>query len=140
MKRTFLCMTVLFYLSSCQFINNDKLDDNNFQFLESLDLLKKNEEIVWFDSQLTIKTSGNFLSNKRIAGYCFDKYHPESSFKEFAYLNEIENIKLINNSKSISYSSYIEVIKKNGQAFKVYIDKDSTTVESYYNQTLKILK
>ncbi|MDC8005145.1 hypothetical protein POV27_13875 [Aureisphaera galaxeae] len=125
-------------LSSCNFDNQSNLDESDLSYLKDLDLLEKGEELIWFDSQLTLKKGGNFLSDKRMAAYFLGGHEPDN-FKEHALLNEIDSIKLHNKAMSITYASYIKVFKKGGETFKVYIDKDSLTVENYYNRALKAL-
>lgn len=140
MKTFFIILVCLLSFESCQFINNDYLNSKDINFIKSLGLLNDDEKIIWFDSQLSVRTSGNFLTDKRIASYVFDKYHPDNNYIEYAYLDEIDSIKLINNSNSLSYASFIKVYKKTGKNFNVYIDKDSLRNKEYYNQVLKMLE
>ena len=122
----------------CNFIERNNLDESNKNYIEDLGLLEKAEKIIWFDSQLSLKKSGSFLSNKRLASY-FLAGSEKDNFKEYAYLEEIDSIRLSDRYESISYSSFIEVFKKDGKSFKVYIDQDSSIVREYYNKTLKML-
>jgi hypothetical protein len=139
MKFLLRILIIFCLLSSCNFLQRNNLDDNDLLYIKNLGLLDESEDVLWFDSQLSIKKSGNFLSNKRMASYFLGE-NEQNNFKKSAYLNEIDSIKLFNNSGSISYSSYIQVFKKGEEPFKVYIDKDSSKVEEYYNQALKMLK
>lgn len=138
MKKILFTLIGIVILNSCQFINDDKLTNDDINYIKKLDLLDEDEKIIWFDSQLTIKSSGNFLTNKRIASYWIDKYHKEKSHSTFTLLKDIDSIKLKNLSNSLTYSSYIEVFKQD-ESFKVYIGQDSIKVEEYYREVLKLI-
>ncbi len=133
-------LLISLFISSCNLIqNNDKLNQSDLIYLENLGLLTKGENVIWFDSQLDKKTSGNFLTNKRIASYWIDKYDKNKSFKHFLMLEDIDSLLLKDLSKSTSHSSYIEIYSK-GKNIKVYIDKDSTVLSNYFNKVRGAIK
>ncbi|XLS30027.1 hypothetical protein ACJD0Z_04200 [Flavobacteriaceae bacterium M23B6Z8] len=138
MKKILLKLTCAIILSGCHFTNSDKLTNNDINYIKKLNLLDADERIVWFDSQLTVKSSGNFLTNKRIASYWIDKYNKERSYLTFALLKDIDSVKLKDLSNSITYSSHIEVFKGN-ESFRVYIGQDTLKVKEYYRETLKLI-
>tara|TARA_B100000678_G_scaffold121982_1_gene102042 strand:- start:541 stop:963 length:423 start_codon:yes stop_codon:yes gene_type:complete len=139
MKFSFKTVLLLCLLTSCSFLQRNDLSEEDISYMEGLGLLDKSEQIIWFDSQLSVKKSGNFLSDKRLASY-FLGGNEQDNFKQSAYLNEIDSINLSNKSETVTYSSYIEVFKKDGEVFKVYIDKDSTEVGAYFKKALKMLE
>lgn len=137
MKKIYIRFLALIFFS-CNSINRNDFNESDINYIKGLGLLEDTEEIIWFDTQLSLKKSGNFLSSKRLAAY-FLVGNEQEKYREFAYLNEIDSISLIDKSKSITYSSFIEVYKKNGEIFNVYIDQDSLIIKEYYNKALKML-
>ncbi len=138
MKKNIIFFLFVLLSMNCNFIERNDLSESDKNYIKGLGLIDDKEEIIWFDSQLSLKKSGNFLSNKRLASY-FLAGSEQDNFKEYAYLKEIDSIRLSDKSESISYSSFIEVFKKDGKNFKVYIDQDSIKVMEYYNNTIKML-
>lgn len=137
-----ICFFLLFclFLSSCKlFQDNDNLNNSDLVYLESLGLLSENEYIIWFDSQLDKKTSGNFLTNKKVASYWIDSYDKHKSFIHFFILEDIDSLQLFDLSKSASMASYIEVYSK-GESINLYIDKDSAILNRYLKEIQTAMK
>lgn len=135
--RIFLLLIFCLILDSCTLIqDNDKLNNSDLVHLENLGLLSENERVIWFDSQLDKMTSGNFLTNKRVASYWIDNYDNNKSFIHFFILEDIDSLQLFDLSKSASKASYIEVYSK-GKCMKLYIDKDSVVLDAYLKEIKK---
>lgn len=133
MKISFLLLFCLLY-SSCHLIkDNDNLDNSDLGYLEELGLFSKNEKIIWFESQLDKKTSGNFLTDKKVASYWIDNYDSSKSYKHFFLLEDIDSLQLFDLSKSATMASYIKVYS-NGKSMKLYIDKDSAVLNNYLKE------
>jgi hypothetical protein len=130
MKFLFFIFAFLFLFSCDLFRDHDKVENIDVSYLESLGLFSEGEKLIWFDSQLTQKLSGNFLSNKRLASYWIDKQNPESSYQSYIMLEDVDSVYLVDKTRSISYSSHF-VVFSNGDSIKVYVDKDSVTLNKY---------
>jgi hypothetical protein len=133
----YLC---LFLIQSCRYFeNHDKVENIDVSYLESLGLFSEGEKLIWFDSQLTQKLSGNFLSDKRIASYWIDDNYPEKSYQSYFMLENVDSVRLKDKFKSISYASYFEVFS-NGESLKVYVDKDSLSLRKYREEIEKLIR
>lgn len=138
MKSSFFFLASLL-LFSCDYTKDqDKVENVDLSYLESLGLLSKGEKLIWFDSQLTQKESGNFLSDKRIASYWMDQNYPEKSYQSYFLMEVVDSVRLEDKSKSISYASYFEVFS-NGESMKVYVEKESETLQKYMGEIEKLI-
>jgi hypothetical protein len=133
MKTIIIPTIVLMILSSCSLIStNDRLTDKDLEYIGSLGLLDKNEGVQIFSSSMTKKTSGNFVTNKRIAAYWIDK-DKKKSFKNFAYFDDIAKIGSMDLTQAWTYASYLIITKKDSSSFKVYIDGDRKEYSKFVN-------
>jgi hypothetical protein len=130
MKFLIFIFAFLFLFSCDLFLDYDKVENIDLSYLRSLELLSEEEKLIWFDSQLTQKLSGNFLSDKRLASYWIDKHDSENSYQFYLLLEDVDSVHLVDKSKSITYTSYFEVFS-NRESIKVYVDKDSLTLQNY---------
>lgn len=122
-KVTFLIF-IFSSLISCSLIDsNRKLNDSDLRYIENLGLLNKEENVLYFSSSGSIKQSGNFITNKRIASYWIDK-DTSKSYKESAYYSDIIELDSINLTDAWTVNSYLIITKKDNSKFKVYINKD----------------
>lgn len=122
MKKTGILVLLIVNLIGCSLINKDsELTESDLEYIQSLGLIDKNENIIKFSTSMNIKTSGNFITNKRIASYWIDK-DENKSYKDFAYYRDIEIIDSIDNTRAWTYTSYLMITKKDSSKFKVYID------------------
>lgn len=105
------------------------------KFIESLGILEPKEEVQLFennDGSEDVTKSGNFITNKRIAGYWIEDGGKEihSAFFE----NEIDSLSQTDNHTALTYASYLTVYKTDGSSFKVYVDADSTRTFDFFNK------
>ncbi len=139
--RYLVLMPLLLYACHPGISTGKDLSKNDIAFIKSLGLLNEGEEILLFDTQAGykgIKQAGNFITKERIAAYWIDKDRPENNKINAAFYRYIKNLTFTDLSRSLSYSSYIEVEPINGKTFKVYIDGDSTAVWNFYNKASNI--
>lgn len=106
------------------------------EYIKELGLLDDNETIILFDGQSDFKTSGNFFTDKRIASYWIDKRDNNKSSIDFGLYSDIDTILTKDLSRSLSYASYMEVVKHDGETFKVYVDGDSTEVHAFFDRAI----
>ena len=132
----FLISLILISCYNKGIISGSELNQEEIEFIESLNLLEKNEEIIQFDSQLTIEKSGNFYTNKKVASYWISDNSEENKI-DFAYYKDIKSIQIKRKDGSWTYSSYLEIEKKNGEIFKVYVDDEKEENNRFFQQVLQ---
>src|SRR5688572_24142001 len=104
--------------------------------IKGLALLDEGENIILFDRQSDFKTSGNFITDKRLASYWIDKRDETQTSVDFGLYSEIDTILTKDLSRALTYASYLEVVKNDGKTFKVYIDGDSTEVRTFFDRAI----
>jgi len=93
-----------------------------------------------FDSQggiRGIKKNVSFFSNKRMAFYWIDYKDSSKNSISSAFYNEIDTIITVPAYRSLTYSSRLDVSKKNGEVFALCIDFDSITTYKFFNAALE---
>lgn len=105
------------------------------KFIEDLGILDLKEEVQLFennDGSEDVTKSGNFITNKRIAGYWIEDGKKEiySAFFE----NEIDSLSQTDNHTALTYASYLTIYKTDGSSFKVYVDADSARTFEFFNK------
>ena len=113
-----------------------ELSQADRDYIKGLGLLDDNENIILFDGQSDFKTSGNFFSDKRIASYWIDKSNKTRSSVDFGLYSEIDTILTRDLSRSLTYASYMEIVKHDGNTFKAYVDGDSTEVRTFFDRAI----
>ena len=132
MKKTIILILIVTF-TSCGFFNRE-LDQDGIEYIKSLGLLDNDEKIIWYVSLMDVKSSGNFLTNKRISSYWIYDRTKDKNHKYFVYLKDVDSITLKDLSHTITYSSYINVYSK-GKNYKVYLDNDSITTKNFFRKT-----
>ena len=137
MYRTFLFLFSLIVLLSCGADKDEtSLTLNDREYIESLGILKKGEDIQLFESNGGfdgIKQSGNFITSERIASYWIED--TEQTIGS-AFYSEIDSMTLTDLVSKLTYASYITVYKTDGNRFDVYIDADSARTYQFYGHAL----
>jgi hypothetical protein len=132
-------LTITSLLSSCSFNhrNETNLSTEEIEFISSLDLLDEDEKIEMCESNGGFngyKQSGNFITNKRLAGYWIADDSEEINFAKYSDIDSIVEVDLISKP---TYASYLEIYKDDGTIFKVYVDADSTRTYTFFNQAME---
>ena len=128
--------------SSCDkdFKTGDNLSKEDKEFILNLGLLDADEDIILFDSQAGgfdgLKTSGNFFTDKRIASYWIYNRDTTKTSIDYSFYADIDTIGRYPKFQSLTYASYLEVHRRNGTRFKVYVDADSARTWYFFNRTL----
>ena len=118
---------------------DNRLNKKEIQYIKKLGLLNDQEHIIYFNSQgslFSIKSSGNFISNKRLATYWIDNHDKNKNTIDFAFYEDIDTIKCVENYRSLTYASYLLVKKKNQQEIKIYVDADSNLTWKFFNKAI----
>lgn len=110
------------------------LSTDEIEYIYKLGLLEENENIILFDGQSDFRTSGNFVSDKRIAAYWIDKRDKTKSSVNFGFYSEIDTILTKDMSRTLTYASYLKVVMRDGRSFKVYTDGDSAEVWTFFDR------
>ena len=128
---------MLYALSSCQsgIQKGISISRNHINYIRSLGLLSGNENIILFDSQYKIRVSGNFFTNRRIAAYWTDEDDPAKSYINYALYQGIDSIKM-HYVKALTYVSYLEVFKSDGEKFRVFVEADSVETKYFFDTAI----
>jgi hypothetical protein len=116
--------------------NGTELSQADRDYIKGLGLLDDNENIFLFSGQSDFKTSGNFFSDKRIASYWIDKRDKTKSSADFVLYSEIDTILTMDLSRTLTYASYMQVVKHDGKTLMVYVDGDSTEVRTFFERAI----
>jgi hypothetical protein len=110
-------------------------------FVMSLGILEDTEKIIMFDSQgggfNPVLTSGNFFTDRRIASYWIDDRNKDKSEVHSAFYSEIDTLWRYPKYKSLTLSSYLEVRRRDGSTFNVYVSGDSIETWSFFNRAMR---
>lgn len=131
MKKTGILILLIINLTGCTLItNDDRLSESDLKYISTLGLIDENENILKFSTSMNIKTSGNFITDKRLASYWIDK-DDNKSYKDFAYYPDIIKIDSVDNTNALTYASYLEITKRDSSRFKLYIDGNKEKYHSF---------
>lgn len=123
----FACGTIL---NACTKTKTE-FSESEIKYIKTLGLLEDREVPVLFDTQMDFKTSGNFISDRRIASYWVDKN--DTSVNSALYA-EIDSIVTRDLRHSLTRSSYLIIFTTNRPPFEVYVDGDSIEVWTFFNE------
>ena len=117
------------------------LSNQDKDFIKSLGVLDDKENIILFDSQgggsNGLKTSGNFFTDRRIASYWIDNRDSTRTSIDYAFYTDIDTIWRYPKFKSLTLASYLEVHRRDGTKFKVYVSADSVRTWEFFNKALE---
>lgn len=133
----FLCSSL--FIFSCTSNNENNLTSEDKSYINKVIPFEENEVIELFETNgglKGVKTSGNFITNKRLSTYWVDDNEKNINF---AFYKEIDSIKYVDRRAASTFASYIEVYSQIKGNFKVYIDADSSREMTFYNHALNNL-
>ena len=131
----YLSITVILISCNSGIKNGTELTQSDLNYLEKIGLKSENENIILFDSKLDIETSGNLITDKRLASYWIDKEKNINKIN-FAYYNEIDTLLTKDLSKSLTYASFIKIIKNDKSEFKVHVDDNEKNTNEFFNRAI----
>lgn len=130
-------------ISSCdkKLETGNDLSKDDKEFITNLGILGADENIILFDSQAggfdEPKTSGNFFTDKRIASYWIDKHDTTQTSINYAFYEDIDTMQRYPKFRSLTLASYLEVHRRDGTKFKVYVSSDSVGTWKFFNNALE---
>lgn len=130
-------------LASCdkRLTRGEDLSRQDIEFISSLGVLDKGENVILFDSQgggfKALETSGNFFTDKRIAAYWIDTKDSTKTTIDHAFYGDIDTIRRYPKYKSLTLASCLEVHRRDGTKFKVYVSADSARTWTFFHQALE---
>jgi hypothetical protein len=77
------------------------------------------------------------LRTKELPSYWIDEYDSSKTSVDYAFYADIDTIQRHPKYKSLTLSSYLEVYRRNGTKFKVYVSADSASTWKFFNHALK---
>jgi len=111
------------------------------KFIRELGILDPGENIILFDSQGggldELMTSGNFFTNKRIASYWIDNQDTTKTSINSAFFTDIVTMRRFPMYRSLTCASYVEVSRRDGTKFNVYVDADSMQVINFFDRAFQ---
>lgn len=126
--------------SACSGIQTGaELTDADIAYIKGLGLLDNQEKIIlfethsgWFGGK---RISGNYFTDKRIAGYWIDKSNKKRDINS-AFYNEIDTITTTDLSSSLTMASYLIIKKTDGQEFKVFISPSRSETSLFFSRAI----
>ncbi|MFT4522865.1 MAG: hypothetical protein ACI8ZN_001817 [Bacteroidia bacterium] len=123
-------------LCSCGYLgkNEGNLTEGDLDYINKIIPPGSDEIIELFTSNhgiYTVEKSGNFITNKRLASYWISDEENETSTALYAQIDSIKTVDLVS---TLTYASYIEVFKKDGTVFKVYIDANKVRTKEFFDR------
>ena len=131
----YLSVTVIFISCSGGIKKATELTQSDLNYLEKIGLKNKDEKIILFNSQQDNQISGNLITDKRLASYWID-IEKNISRINFAYYDEIDTLLMKDLTKSMTYASFIKVIKNDKSEFKVYVDDNEKNTNEFFKRAL----
>ena len=137
LKATIKYLIIFISLNSCDggIKSETELTQSDLNYLEKIGLKNEDEKIILFDSQIDNETSGNLITDKRLASYWIDKDKNINKLN-FAYYNEIDTLITKDLSKSLTYASFVKVIKNDKTEFKVYVDDNEKNTKYFFEKAM----
>jgi len=130
-------LTFILLLISCDtgIKKGSELTQTDLNYIKQIGLKDENEKIILFVSQLDNQTSGNLITDKRLASYWIDKEKKINKVNS-AFYNEIDTLLIKDLSNSLTYASFIKVIKKDKTEFKVYVDDNTKKTKDFFEKAI----
>jgi len=143
-KRTFIqiiCIPFFWVLAnSCldTIVRGTKLSNEDIKYIQSLGLLDKDETIDLIYYTLSPRTTGNFITSKRIASYLDYKDNP-NRHKDFAYYSQVDTL-YSDFRDELGYGNRIMVKKMDGQTFYLNVNGSQKMMADFLNRATKYWK
>jgi hypothetical protein len=134
---TILLLSFIFLFSCARDKNETNLNKEDLATISTIIPLDKNETIELFETNggfNGLKTSGNLITNKRIASYWLDGNNDEIHTIEY---KDIDSIHTKDHSKALTYASYLQIYSSSKSNFKVYVDADSSRTWRFFNKAIE---
>ena len=119
-------------------IKGDELPKETIDYIKKLNLLNDKEDILYYYSSYTYKTSGNFITIKRIASFWQNSSKTKIT-KNTAFYNEIDSIGIWYGD-GFEFTSKFIIYKKNGKKFDVHFNDEKKEITKLYNKLLILWK
>jgi hypothetical protein len=137
MKKIYITIMLSFLFSCSNHIETgDTLSEADIKYIQSLNLLDKDEKIYKFYSEFKNKTAGNFFTNRRIAKYWIDDRSKEKNQLSFAFYPDIKSIDTVYNP-GVTYCPYMLITKSDSTQFKVCADGKQEDIKSFFEDAIK---
>ena len=134
----YFCITAL--LSSCldnKIETGKTLKSQDKAFIQSLNLLDKDEPVYKFYSEFKNKVAGNFFTDRRMAKYWIDERDKSKDKIEFAYYPEIVSIDTVYYAGA-TYCPYMLVKKSDNTTFKVCVDGNRKEITAFFEEAIQL--
>ena len=131
----YLIIIILFISCDNGIKKGSELTQTDLNYIQQIGLKDENENVILFASQLDNQTSGNLITDKRLASYWIDKQKEIKNVNSALY-SEIDTILTKDLSNSLTYASYIKVVKKDNSEFKVHVDDNAKMTKKFFETAI----
>ncbi|MDJ1483611.1 hypothetical protein QNI16_24140 [Cytophagaceae bacterium YF14B1] len=136
--KTKLYIFCFLMFSACNSIEtNDTLSKSDIDYIRSLNLLDKDEQIHRFYSEYKKRVAGNFFTDKRMAKYWIDERDSKKNSIHSAFYNEIQAIDTVYYAGA-TYSPYMMITKTDGKQFKVCADGKREEIKAFFEEAIHL--
>jgi hypothetical protein len=145
MKKNWFNLALLFFSSCNQFSSFNQIETHNtlseadIKYIQSLNLLDRDEKIRQFYSEFRKKNAGNFFTNKRIATYWIDEREEEKNELSFAFYSDIKSIDTVYNA-GLTYCPYMRITKLDSTQFDVCVYGEREEIKYFFEEAMNLWK
>ena len=122
------------FANSCSdtIVSGNKLSSEDVKYIQTLGLLDNGEKIELIYYTLSPKTTGNFITNRRIASYLEYQDNP-NRHQDFAYYYQIDTL-YSDFRDEFGFGNRIIVKKKDGETFYLNVNGNKEIMTDFLNK------
>lgn len=138
----FYFLLIIIFSTSCNsgITDGNDLSKSDIELIKKIGILDDGENIILFESHSGqfngIKSSGNFISNKRLASYWIDEKDSSKTSINYAFYSDIDTIIKTDLSDDWSLSSYLTIKTNKGEQFKLHIGQGENECSYFFNTAI----
>lgn len=129
----------ILFISCNKITSGDNLTKSDIQKIKELGILNDDERIIKFYSEYKNNVAGNFYTDKRVASYWQDENHKTKNEINSAFYEDVLRMDTVAYA-GVTYSPYLNVIRKDSTTFKVHFDGEKTEIQKIFKEVISIWK
>lgn len=129
-----ITLSLLFSSCSAKIVDGTKLPISTITHIQKLGILEKDERILYFYTSFNIRTSGNFITERRVASY-WQCNSPKDDYIKSAFYNEIKSIN-VRYGDGFEFTSAFIIELNNGHKFEVYFNGSKEEIDKLYKKII----
>jgi hypothetical protein len=131
----FLIWAMMLQSCSDTIVPGNSLSNDDLKFIQSIGLLDKDEKIELFYYTVSPKTTGNFITTKRVASYLEYEDNP-NRHKDFAYFNQIDTL-YSDFRDEFGFGNRIIVKKTDGNVFYLNVNGSKKVMTDFLEKAIQ---